>query len=70
MQMYSPVAWIVCGLLLSACAGPLQQVEQDSPPLKRISEEDIKELTPRADPIVMTGNQSPYSVNGVKYEVM
>ena len=62
--------WIVCAVLLNACSGPLQQVEEDSPPLRIIAEQDVKELTPRADPIVMTGNQSPYWVNGVKYEVM
>ncbi len=57
-------------LLLNACTGSLQQVEQDRPPLKRIADQDIKAITPRADAIVMTGNQSPYWVNGVKYEVM
>ena len=55
--------WIVCAVLLNACSGPLQQVEQDSPPLRIIAEQDVKEVTPRADPIVMTGNQSPYWVN-------
>lgn len=57
-------------VLLNACTGSFQRAEVDSPPLKPIAEENVVELTPRADPIVMTGNQSPYRVNGVEYKVM
>ena len=64
------VVWVIYVLLLNACMTPFQQVERDRPPLKRILEQDIKELTPQADPITMTGNQSPYWVNGVRYKVL
>ena len=44
--------------------------DQDAAPLRHISPEDVADAVPRADPILAVGNRSPYSVNGVSYEVM
>jgi rare lipoprotein A len=42
----------------------------DGAPLRPIAAEDITDAVPRADPILALGNASPYSVNGIEYEVM
>lgn len=45
-------------------------ITQDIAPLRPIIAEDVVEAAPRPDPILAAGNLSPYSVNGVSYEVL
>jgi rare lipoprotein A len=42
----------------------------DGAPLRAISPDDVAPAIPRADPIRAAGNKSPYTVNGVEYEVL
>ncbi len=67
--------------LLQACSspGPVSGDEyqatrytqsQDAAPLKAIGPDDVSDAVPRADPILAVGNRSPYTVNGVTYEIM
>ncbi len=44
--------------------------DQDAAPLKSIGPDDVQDAVPRADPILAVGNKSPYSVNGVSYEII
>jgi rare lipoprotein A len=65
--------FLLCNIILwlTACSfGPLQPIVVDSLPLNIITPEQVEEIFPRAAPILMTGNNSPYWVNGVKYTVM
>ena len=43
---------------------------QDTAPLKHIGPDDVADAVPRADPILAAGNKSPYTVNGVSYEIL
>ncbi len=43
---------------------------RDGAPLWPISADEVQDAVPRADPILAAGNRSPYTVNGVTYEVM
>jgi len=43
---------------------------QDAAPLKHIGPDDVQDAIPRADPILAAGNKSPYTVNGVSYEIL
>jgi rare lipoprotein A len=77
---------IVSALLLVACAsqekpgdsgskGDAYQAtrytqDQDAAPLRHIGPDDVADAVPRADPILAVGNKSPYSVNGVSYEIL
>jgi rare lipoprotein A len=62
------------GLWLYACSapGPSSRYPQahDGAPLKSIGPDDVADATPRADPILAVGNKSPYTVNGVTYEIL
>jgi len=44
--------------------------DRDSAPLKPIRAEDVKDASPRPDPLLAAGNRSPYIVDGVSYEVL
>ncbi|KAA1188524.1 septal ring lytic transglycosylase RlpA family protein [Pseudohalioglobus sediminis] len=44
--------------------------QQDAAPLQSISAADVADAVPRADPILLAGNKSPYTVNGVTYEIL
>ncbi len=59
---------------LSACTTSEQPSRygdaHDSAPLKTISADDVADALPRPDPILRAGNQSPYTVNGVTYDVL
>ncbi|TDG12514.1 septal ring lytic transglycosylase RlpA family protein [Seongchinamella unica] len=43
---------------------------QDAAPPKHIGPDDVQDAVPRADPILAAGNRSPYTVNGVSYEIL
>ena len=42
----------------------------DAAPVKHIGPDDVADAVPRADPILAAGNKSPYSVNGVSYDIL
>jgi len=42
----------------------------DGAPLRHIEPEDVTDAVPRPDPILSAGNKSPYTVNGVTYQVI
>ena len=57
--------------LLAACGAPPKSPEvSDGAPVKTIRPGDVADAVPRADPILSQGNKSPYTVNGVTYEIM
>ncbi|RLQ21248.1 septal ring lytic transglycosylase RlpA family protein [Seongchinamella sediminis] len=43
---------------------------QDTAPLRHIGPDAVQDAVPRADPILAVGNKSPYTVNGVSYEIL
>ena len=45
-------------------------VEQDSAPLRPISQDEVVDAIPQADPILRFGNVSPYVIDGVTYHVL
>ncbi len=45
-------------------------VEQDSAPLRPISQDEVFDAIPQADPILRFGNMSPYVIDGVTYNVL
>ena len=45
-------------------------VEQDSAPLRPISQDEVVDAIPQADPILRFGNVSPYVIDGVTYYVL
>ena len=69
---------VVC-VLVAACSSPGPDTSppvsrypnaQDGAPLKTIGPQDVVDAIPRADPILSAGNKSPYTVNGVSYDVL
>lgn len=42
----------------------------DGAPLRVIGPEDVTDALPRPDPILKVGNQSPYTIDGVTYEIL
>ena len=46
-----------------------QQAQDGAPPLT-IASADVKDAVPRPDPILAVGNASPYTINGVNYEIL
>lgn len=52
---------------LSACGGPARVADSTPPP---IDPDAVPDAVPRPDPILIAGNKSPYTVNGVSYHVM
>lgn len=77
-----PLLLLFPALLFQGCSAPQERSPgdeyqatrysqaQDTAPLKAISAEDVQDAVPRADPILAVGNKSPYSVNGVTYEIL
>lgn len=45
-------------------------VGQDSAPIRAISQDEVSDAIPQADPILTFGNMSPYVINGVTYTVL
>ena len=71
MRRLGPALLVV---ILAACSdAPVQPPEQevsDGAPLRSISPSEVPDAVPRPDPILAVGNKSPYTVNGVTYEIM
>ncbi|MBT4521286.1 MAG: septal ring lytic transglycosylase RlpA family protein [Halieaceae bacterium] len=55
-------------LLITACSGIYRG--GDGAPLRTIAASEVRDAIPRADPIKGAGNQSPYTVRGVRYQVL
>jgi rare lipoprotein A len=68
------LTFIVVVATLAACSdAPVQPPEvevSDGAPLRSISPSEVPDAVPRPDPILAVGNKSPYTVNGVTYEIM
>lgn len=61
--------------LLVACTAPPESDSRyadahDAAPLQSISAEQVADAAPRPDPLLAVGNKSPYTVNGVTYEIL
>ena len=54
----------------SASAPSRYQHEHDSAPPRPIDPADVHDAVPRPDPILSVGNASPYTIDGVTYEVL
>ncbi|TXS96590.1 septal ring lytic transglycosylase RlpA family protein [Parahaliea maris] len=49
---------------------PTEPEVSDGAPLRHITPDQVADAVPRPDPILSLGNLSPYTVNGVTYEVI
>lgn len=76
--MIRSIAVLLVPLLwLAACSAPppaeepasRYSDEHDGAPPRTIAAKDVADAVPRADPILAAGNKSPYTVNGVTYEI-
>jgi len=61
---------IVIGACTSAPKPSRYPIAQDAAPEGTIAPHEVNDAVPRADPILSVGNKSPYTVNGVTYEVI
>jgi rare lipoprotein A len=61
-----------CTLLLllglAGCTAP-PEISDGAPP-RPIKAGEVADAVPRADPVLAVGNKSPYTVNGVTYEIL
>ncbi|MEM1142222.1 MAG: septal ring lytic transglycosylase RlpA family protein [Pseudomonadota bacterium] len=57
---------------LVACSAVAPKIawEGDGAPKRTLRASDVVDAVPRADPVLRAGNTSPYTVNGVSYEVL
>ena len=70
-----PIAAAVLVVLVAGCSTPTEPPSRypdahDGAPIKSIGPEDVADAEPRPDPILKAGNKSPYTVNGVTYEII
>jgi len=78
ISRYLFAAIAIPAVLVVACSSPPPGPTPDSryadahdaAPLKPVSPDDVADATPRPDPILAVGNKSPYTVNGVSYEIL
>jgi rare lipoprotein A len=64
---------LMLSLALVACAPSRKQADSelsDSAPLQSIEASEVQDAVPRADPILAAGNESPYTVRGVEYDIL
>ena len=54
----------------SASPSSRYQQARDSAPPRPIDPADVRDAVPRPDPILSVGNTSPYTIDGVTYEVL
>ncbi len=58
-------------LLLAACSElPVTPEISDGRPLGELQADQVVDAVPKAETILLAGNTSPYTVNGVEYEVL
>lgn len=79
ISRYLLVAIAIPAVLVVACSSPPPAPPapdsrygdaHDAAPLKPVGADDVADATPRPDPILAVGNKSPYTVNGVTYEIL
>lgn len=63
------LVWCFSVLLIAACSTGTQH-SKDGKPLHPITAEQVVDAVPRPDPVLAAGNTSPYTVNGVQYQVL
>ena len=65
-------ALVIVGGALTACSGSEPRVawEGDGAPAVSLSPAEVADAVPRPDPILDSGNTSPYVIDGVAYEVL
>lgn len=68
--MRALVALGALALVLAACTSRLPTEVTDSAPPQPIAAGQVADAVPRADPILAAGNKSPYTVNGVTYQIL
>ncbi len=66
---------VLVAALAAGCSSPAPPPSRypdadDGAPLRVLGPEDVSDAVPRPDPILKAGNQSPYTVNGVTYEIL
>ncbi|MFV0477636.1 MAG: septal ring lytic transglycosylase RlpA family protein [Parahaliea sp.] len=72
-----PLLLLLVVLLIVSCSGR-QKIPQgtvlspgsDGAPPALISADEVRDAIPRADPILSAGNRTPYTVNGVSYDIL
>jgi rare lipoprotein A len=74
MRWLLPVLGLIATLVV-ACTSPTSPPSRypdtyDGAPPRTISPDDVVDAVPRPDPLLLSGNKSPYTVNGVTYEVL
>ncbi len=73
-RLCSALAVAVVTLFIGACSQTPDDSryakQHDAAPLQPISADAVIDAVPRADPILLVGNISPYTVFGVTYEVL
>ena len=74
MRWWLPVLGLIA-ILVVACTSPTSPPSRypdayDGAPPRTISPDDVVDAVPRPDPLLLAGNKSPYTVNGVTYEVL
>lgn len=72
-RTWALLAVVLSVLLFTACSlspSGRYAARHDGAPPPVIGPDDVLDAVPRADPILSAGNKSPYSVNGITYEVM
>lgn len=55
---------------LTACTNDRYTLKHDRAPRVAIEPHHVPKVVPRAEPISMAGNKSPYTIDGVSYEVL
>ncbi|MEE4279864.1 MAG: septal ring lytic transglycosylase RlpA family protein [Halieaceae bacterium] len=72
MRLRGAFGALLFGLAASSCSGPEPRVawEGDGAPETQLSAGDVPDAVPRPDPILRSGNTSPYEIDGVSYEVL
>ena len=66
-------AAVIMASLVVACSAPPESrypQAQDTAPVRSITADEVADAVPRPDPVLAAGNKSPYTVNGMRYEVL
>ncbi|WP_116366693.1 septal ring lytic transglycosylase RlpA family protein [Parahaliea mediterranea] len=77
---YAAALALLAALVTACTTGPQQPAPpppaptgpevSDGAPLRHITPDQVADAVPRPDPILSLGNKSPYTVNGVTYEIL
>ena len=61
---------LVLFVALSACTNDRYTLKHDRAPRVAIEPHQVPKVVPRAEPISIAGNKSPYTIDGVTYQVL